>query len=158
MDLRVGTADGQSLGLKVLGLEELWAMYLEGMERSYWLTPLVVQGLSHCVNLLLTFLQAHSLSITCTEEEVLLMPIQDGLTSSARLVERGCQAFRERKSGKILNTSQGQEISPQAWKILPKNARVNTMFEMNEEIIGVYIQQDYNIPSGMGKYIPLQTS
>ena len=58
MDLRVGTADGQSAGLKLLGMEEPCPIYLEGMERCYMLEPLVIQGLSHCVNLGLAFLQA----------------------------------------------------------------------------------------------------
>ena len=68
MDLGVRTADGQSAGLKVLGLGkqlkvlgdmgEQWPIYLEGMERCYMLEPLVIQGLSHCVNLGLAFLQA----------------------------------------------------------------------------------------------------
>ena len=32
MDYKVGTADGQSDGLQVLGIGEPWPIYLEGME------------------------------------------------------------------------------------------------------------------------------
>ena len=51
MDHRVGTADGQSEGLQVLGIGEPWPIYLEGMEECYVLEPLVIRGLSHSVNL-----------------------------------------------------------------------------------------------------------
>ena len=34
MDYKVGTADGQSDGLLVLGVWEPWPIYLEGMEES----------------------------------------------------------------------------------------------------------------------------
>ena len=35
MDYKVGTADGQSEGLQVLGVGEPWLIYLEGMEECY---------------------------------------------------------------------------------------------------------------------------
>ena len=50
MDYKVGTADGQSEGLQVLGVGEPWPIYLEGMEECYILEPLVIRGLSHSVN------------------------------------------------------------------------------------------------------------
>ena len=56
MDYKVGTADGQSKGLQVLGLGEPWPIYLEGIEECYLLEPLVIRGLSHSVNLGITFL------------------------------------------------------------------------------------------------------
>ena len=45
MDYKVGTADGQSEGLQVLGLGEPWPIYLEGMEECYLLEPLVIRKL-----------------------------------------------------------------------------------------------------------------
>ena len=42
MDHRVGTADGQSEGLQVLGIGESWPIYLEGMKECYVLEPLVI--------------------------------------------------------------------------------------------------------------------
>ena len=92
---------------------EQWPIYLEGMERCYLLEPLVKQVLSHCVNLGLAFLQALSLKMKCTEEEVLLMPIRDRLISRARLSDGVYQDFKKRQSGEVLHASQGQEISPQ---------------------------------------------
>ena len=44
---RVGTADGQSEGVQVLGIEEPWPIYLEGMEECYILEPLAIKGLIH---------------------------------------------------------------------------------------------------------------
>ena len=41
MDYKVGTTDGQSEGLQVLGVGEPWSIYLEGMEECYILEPLV---------------------------------------------------------------------------------------------------------------------
>ena len=70
MDHRVGTEDGQSEGWQVLGVGESWPIYLEGMEECYILEPLVIRGLSHSVNLWISFLQEYNLKMTCTEEEV----------------------------------------------------------------------------------------
>ena len=70
MDFKVGIADGQSDGLQVLGIGEPWPIYLEGMEECFILEPLVIQGLSHSVNLGISFLMEHNLKINCTKEEV----------------------------------------------------------------------------------------
>ena len=56
MDCKVGTADGQSKGLQVLGEGEPWPIYLEGIEECYILEPLVIRGLSHSMNLGISFL------------------------------------------------------------------------------------------------------
>ena len=45
MDYKVGTADGQSDGLQVLGIGEPWPIYLEEMEECYILELLVIKGL-----------------------------------------------------------------------------------------------------------------
>ena len=42
MDYKVGTPDGQSEGLQVLGIGEPWPIYLEGMKTCYILEPLVI--------------------------------------------------------------------------------------------------------------------
>ena len=70
-------ADGQSEGLQVLGLGEPWPIFLEGIEECYLLEPLVIRGLSHIVNLRITFLQKKKLNLVCTKEEVSLMPIKE---------------------------------------------------------------------------------
>ena len=77
MDYKVGTADGQSKELQVLGIGEPWPIYLEGIKECYLLEPLVIQGLSHSVNLGITFLQKNKLKLICTKEEVKLMPVKD---------------------------------------------------------------------------------
>ena len=86
MDYKVGTADGKSDGLQVLGIGEPWPIYLEGMEECFILEPIVIQGLS--VNLGISFLMEHNLKINCTEEEVALMPVKDRSTSRACLGRR----------------------------------------------------------------------
>ena len=43
MDYKVGTADGQSEGLQVVGIGEPWPIYLQGMEECYLLEPLVIK-------------------------------------------------------------------------------------------------------------------
>ena len=83
MDFKVGTADGQSDGLQVLGIGEPWLIYLEGMEECFILEPLVIQGLSHGVNLGISFLMEYNLKINCKKEEVALMPIKDKSKSRA---------------------------------------------------------------------------
>ena len=65
MDYKVGTADSQSEGLQVLGIGEPWPIYLEGMEESYILEPLVIQGLSHSMNLGIFFLTRNILKLIC---------------------------------------------------------------------------------------------
>ena len=76
MDYKVGTADGQSEGLQVLGVGEPWPIYLEGMEECYILEPLVIGGLSHRVNLGISFLTRNNLKLICMEEEVALMSVE----------------------------------------------------------------------------------
>ena len=97
MDYKVGTADGQSKGLQVLGLGEPWPIYLEGIEECYLLEPLVIKGLSHSVNLGIAFLQENNLKLLCSEKEVALMPVKDGSASRARLVDGGCSSFKHRR-------------------------------------------------------------
>ena len=86
MDYKVGTADGQSEGLQVLGLGTPWPIYLEGMEECYILEPLVIQGLSQSVTLGISFLTKHNLKLICTEEEVTLMPAKHRSALRAWLV------------------------------------------------------------------------
>ena len=74
------------------------------------LEPLVIQGLSHSVNLGMTFLQEYNLQMICTEEEVAFMPIQDRLCQMVRLVERGCHNFINKKSRAVLRISKDQMI------------------------------------------------
>ena len=47
MDYKEGTADGQSEGLQVLGVDEPWPIYLKRMEEFDILEPLFIRGLSH---------------------------------------------------------------------------------------------------------------
>ena len=61
VDYKVGTADGQSDGLQVLGEGEPLPIYLEGMEKCYILEPLVIRGLSHSLYLGIYFLTKHKL-------------------------------------------------------------------------------------------------
>ena len=63
MDYRVGTADGQSQGLQVLGIGGSWPIFLEGMEECFILNPLVIKGLSHSVNLGLAFLEEYRIKL-----------------------------------------------------------------------------------------------
>ena len=90
MDYRVGTASGQSERLQVLGVGEPWPIYLEGMEECYILEPLVIQGLSHSVNLGISFLARNNLKLICTEDEVALMPVKDISALRKQLVDGGC--------------------------------------------------------------------
>ena len=85
----------------MLGLGEPWPIYLEGKEECYLLVPLVIQGLSHSVNLGITFSQKNRLKLVCTDEKVTLMPVTDGSASRARLVDGGCISFENQRSGKI---------------------------------------------------------
>ena len=73
---------------------------MEGMEEGYVLEPLIIRGLSHSVNLGMSFLQEYNLKMICTEEEVLLMPVKDGSTLRAGLVDGGCHSFLSKKPGR----------------------------------------------------------
>ena len=97
--------------------ENNWPVYLEGMEECYILEPLIIQGLSHCVYLGISFLQEYNLKMICMEEEVALMPVKDGLTSRARLADGGCHSFLITKSETVLQATKDQIISTQVWRI-----------------------------------------
>ena len=112
MDYKVGTADGQSKGLQILGIGEPWPIYLEGIEECYLLEPLVIRGLSHSVNLGISFLKRNYLKLVCTEEEVALMPVKSKSALRARLVDGGCSSFEHLRSGKIWRETREQKYQP----------------------------------------------
>ena len=141
MDYRVGTADGQSEGLQVVGIGEPWPIYLEGMEECYILESLVIRGLSHSVNLELKFLQDYGLKLECMKEEVILMPVKEDRASRARLVDGGCISFENRRSRKIWKVTSEQEISTQAWRIPCEKVMINVLKDGIEEHIGVYTKE-----------------
>ena len=93
MDHQVGTADEQREALQFVRIGVPWPVYLEGMEESYVLEPLVIRGLSHSVNLVMLFLKEFNLKMIFTEEEVTLMPVKDGSTLEVRLVDGRCHSF-----------------------------------------------------------------
>ena len=156
---RVGTADGQSEGLQVMGIGEPWPIYLQGMEECYLLEPLVIRGLSHSVNLGLTFLQNYGLKLECTKEEgINLMPVRGNADSRARLVDGGCVSFENSKSRKIWNATSDQEISTQAWRIPREKVTINALKDVLAGNVGVYAKEQCSIPAGTGKYIPVQTN
>ena len=49
-------------------------------------------------------------------------------------------------------------ISMQVWRILHERISANTLSERPEEAVGVYAKDDCSIPTGMGKYILVQTN
>ena len=153
MDFKVGIADGQSDGLQVLGIGEPWPIYLEGMEECYILEPLVI-GLSHSLNLGISFLMEHNLKINCTEEEVALMPVKDGSTSRAQLEDRRYHSFKSKKTGRVLKANEDQRISMQVWRIPHEKISINTLNERPEEALGVYAKEDCLIPTGNSEIHP----
>ena len=111
--------------------------------------PLVIRGLIHSVNLGITFLQKNRLKLVCTEEEVTLMPMKDGSTSRARLVDGGCISFENQKSGKICRATREREISAQTWRIPREKMNINVLQDGVEENVGVYAKEQCSIPAGM---------
>ena len=99
---------------------------------------LVIRGQSHSVNLGISFLQEYNLKMTCTEEEVTLMPIKDGSASIARLVDRGCHNFIRKRSGRVLKATEDQMILMQVWRIPCERMGFNRLSERPEEAVGVY--------------------
>ena len=47
-------------------------------------------------------------------------------------------------------------ISNHVWKIPLERKSVNTVLQPEEEIIGAYTKEECSIPSGIGKYTPVQ--
>ena len=157
MDYIVGTADGQSDGLQVLGLGEPWTIYLEGIEECYILEPLVIKGLSYSVNLGIAFLQENNLKLLCSEKEVTLMPVEDDSASRARLVDGNCSSFKHRRSGRIWRATKAQEISTQAWRIPQDKIIINILQDGVEENVGVYAKEQCLIPAGKSTSLYRQT-
>ena len=138
MDYKVGTADGQSEGLQVLGVGEPWPIYLELMEECYILEPLGILGLSHSMNLRISFLTRNNLKLICMEEEVVLMPLKDGSALRVRLVDREGHIFISLRSGKVLKATEDQRISTQVWRIPPEKICINAVSERPDEAVGVF--------------------
>ena len=49
-------------------------------------------------------------------------------------------------------------ISTQVWKIPLNKSSINTMLKRKEEDVSMYTKEECSIPSGMEKYIPVQTT
>ena len=79
--------------------------------------PRTIFGLSHSVNLGISFLMEHNLKINHTKEEVALMHVRDGSTSRARLVDRRYHSFIRKKTERVLKTTEEQMILLQVWRI-----------------------------------------
>ena len=106
-------------------------------------------GLSHSLNLGISFLTKNNLELICTEDEV---------ASRARLVDGGCNSSINWRSGRVWRATEEQNISTQVWRIPHENIIINVLRERLEEAVGVYTQEDCSIPAGMDKYIPGQTN
>ena len=99
------------------------------MEECYILEPLVIQGLSHSVNLGISFLTRNNIKLICTEDEVGLMLVREGSALRARLVDGGCNNFIIQRSGKVLIATKGQRISTQVWRIPCEKISINVVSE-----------------------------
>ena len=115
----------------------------------------MIRGLSHSLNLGISFLTRNNLKLVCTEDKVALMPVKDGSASRVRLVDGGCNSFVNRWSGKVWRTIEEQKILTQVWRIPCEKININVL---TEEAIEVYAQEECSIPTGIGKYIPVQTN
>ena len=76
------------------------------MEECYVLEPLVIRGLSHSVNLGISFLQEYNVKMIFTEEEIVLMPVKDKSAWRARLADGGCHIFLSKRSGTVLKATE----------------------------------------------------
>ena len=99
------------------------------MEECYILEPLVIQGLSHSVNLGISFLTRNNIKLICTEDEVGLMLVREGSALRARLVDGGCNNFIIQRSGKVLIATKGQRISTQVCRIPCEKISINVVSE-----------------------------
>ena len=64
--------------------------------------PTCIQGLSHGVNLGMSFLQKYNQKMICMKEEVALMPVKDVSALRARLVDGECHSFLGKRLGTVL--------------------------------------------------------
>ena len=81
----------------------------------------------------------NNLKLVCTEDEVALMPVNDGSSSRARLVNGGCNSFVNRRSGKVWRTTEEQKILTQVWRISREKININVLRERTEEDVEVQI-------------------
>ena len=86
----------------------------------------MIKGLSHSVNLGISFLMELNVKINCKVEKVMLMPVKDGSTSRARLGDRGYHSFISKKTERVLKTTEEQIISSQLWRIPREKISINT--------------------------------
>ena len=73
--------------------------------------------------------------MTCMEEEVALMSVNNGLALRAQLVKRGCHSFLSKRPGRVLKATKDQIISMQVWRIPLERISVNTLSERLEEAV-----------------------
>ena len=66
------------------------------------------------------------------EDQVALMPVRDRSASRARLVDRRCNSFVNRRSGKVWRATEEQRISTQVWRISHEKININVLRERPE--------------------------
>ena len=163
-DLRVGTAEKEGKGLKVIGKGEEFKFFLEGIDKAFTVHPVVIEGLSHNVNLGMNFLLENELTLDCSSGEAKLCQSKEKGTHFTRLVKQDRTPFPFLLNGKLTEENPSHYSSPleQVW--LGRNRRqvLSVLEEGKEggeglEDIHLYNAEKVEISPGQGKYIKVQT-
>ena len=86
--LHVGTAEKEGKGLKVVGKGEEFTFFLEGIDKTFTVHPVVIEGLSRNVNLGMNFLLENELTLDYSNGEAKLCQSKEKGTHFPRLVKQ----------------------------------------------------------------------
>jgi len=102
-------ADKDGEGLKVIGRGKKFKFSLDGIQETFKLKPIVIEGLSHAVNLGLDFLQQTSADINFDKNQVKLCFGEGKRERYTRLVAASQTPFPFK--GREKREKQGEEFS-----------------------------------------------
>ena len=144
-DFRVGTADKDGEGLKVIGWGKEFKFFLDGIQEPFKVKPIVIEGLSHAVNLGLEFLQQTSADINFDKSRVKLCFGEGKRERYTCLVAASQTPFPFRGSGKREN--QGEEFSRVLGMVWRRDTRPSLVPQnRNREVHIVYNVEKTSIP------------
>ena len=116
-DMHVGTAEKEGKGLKVIGKGEEFKFFLEGIDKDFTVHPLVIEGLSHNMNLGMHFLLENELTLDCSNGESKLYQSKEKGTHFTSLVKQDRNPFPFLLNGKLTEENPSHYLSPleQVW-------------------------------------------
>ena len=142
----------------MIGQREEFKFYLEGKDKAFRVHPVVIEGLSHNMNLEMNFLLENELTLDSSNREAKLCQSKVKGTHFTRLVKQDWDPFPFLLNGKLKEENPSHYLSPleqvwlgmNRWKVslVLENGKEE---EKHLENIPLYNSEKVEIPPGQGR-------